>query len=244
MISLFSSQVCLWIIVIEGHFVLSLFNQQMIHQVSCRLLPYFYCEISKICVDSAVILLHGHQVEPNSVPVCSIRSIHDSPAHFPLLSPASRFFFSSFFYTLFSLPFPAASLFIFLILSVLLIPLPHSSYLLLLLSLFLLLLLFPPFLLQRILLFLDLFYCFHFCSLRVPLLMLLIIPTLSYETSAVFLRLLLLVFFVFSSSSSSSRGASCRPAASRCFLINPKLIDLLCFVITANISAESSHHTL
>lgn len=194
------------------------------------------------CVDSAVILLHGHQVEPNSVPVCSIRSIHDSPAHFPLLSPASRFFFSSFFYTLFSLPFPAASLFIFLILSVLLIPLPHSSYLLLLLSLFLLLL-FPPFLLQLILLFLDLFYCFHFCSLRVQLLMLLIIPTLSYETSAVFLRLLLLVFFVFSSSS-SSRGASCRPAASRCFLINPKLIDLLCFVITANISAESSHHAL
>lgn len=49
-ISLFSSQVCLWIIVIEGHFVLSLFNQQMIHQVSCRLLPYFYCEISKISV--------------------------------------------------------------------------------------------------------------------------------------------------------------------------------------------------
>lgn len=197
------------------------------------------------CVDSAAILLHGHQVEPNSVPVCSIRSIHDSPAHFPLLSPASRFFFSSFFYTLFSLPFPAASLFIFLILSVLLIPLPHSSYLLLLLlSLFLLLLLFPPFLLQRILLFLDLFYCFHFCSLRVPLLMLLIIPTLSYETSAVFLRLLLLVFFVFFFFLSSSRGASCRPAASRCFLINPKLIDLLCFVITANVSAESSHHAL
>lgn len=196
------------------------------------------------CVDSAVILLHGHQVEPNSVPVSSIRSIHVSPAHFPLLSPASCFFFSSFFYTLFSLPFPAASLFIFLILSVLLIPLPHSSYLLLLLlSLFLLLLLFPPFLLQLILLFLDLFYCFHFCSLRVQLLMLLIIPTLSYETSAVFLRLLLLVFFVFSSSS-SSRGASCRPAASRCFLINPKLIDLLCFVITANVSAESSHHAL
>lgn len=155
------------------------------------------------CVDSAVILLHGHQVEPNSVPVSSIRSIHVSPAHFPLLSPASCFFFSSFFYTLFSLPFPAASLFIFLILSVLLIPLPHSSYLLLSLfcllrlSLFLLLLLFPPFLLQLILLFLDLFYCFHFCSLRVQLLMLLIIPTLSYETSAVFLRLLLLVFFVF-----------------------------------------------
>lgn len=49
-ISLFSSQVCLWIIVIVGHFVLSLFNQQMIHQVSCRLLPYFYCEISKISV--------------------------------------------------------------------------------------------------------------------------------------------------------------------------------------------------
>lgn len=199
-ISLFSSQVCLWIIVIEGNFVLSLFNQQMIHQVSCLLLPYFYCEISKISVLIQLSFCFlATYLEPNSAPVCSIGSIHVSPAHFPLLSPASRFFFSSFFYTLFSLPFPAASLFIFLILSVLLIPLPHSSYLLLSLfcllrlSLFLLLLLFPPFLLQLILLFLDLFYCFHFCSLRVQLLMLLIIPTLSYETSAVFLRLLLLL---------------------------------------------------
>lgn len=99
-ISLFSSQVCLWIIVIEGHFVLSLFNQQMIHQVSCLLLPYFYCEISKISLcwfscHSASWPLGGAQLRP-----CLLHQIH-SWFSSSLSSPLSSFPFFLFFILLY-----------------------------------------------------------------------------------------------------------------------------------------------
>lgn len=99
-ISLFSSQVCLWIIVIEGHFVLSLFNQQMIHQVSCLLLPYFYCEISKISLcwfscHSASWPLGGAQLRP-----CLLHQIHSCFSS-SLSSPLSSFPFFLFFILLY-----------------------------------------------------------------------------------------------------------------------------------------------
>lgn len=235
----------------------------MIHQVSCFLLPYFYCEISKISVcwfscHSASWPPGGAQLRP-----CLLHHLlHQIHSWFSssLSSPLSSFPFFLFFILLYfvfssfsgsvsfhlphsfcpshstssfflssSVPFLSSSSF----------PFSSSSSL-------------PSFpaathfvIFRFVLLFSFLFItCAAADASHYSHTVVWNISGLSpSSSSSCLLRLLLLVFFVFSSSS-SSRGASCRPAASRCFLINPKLIDLLCFVITANISAESSHHTL